>query len=68
VRIVEALPTTETNKIVKRELVQQRWHVDDPIWWQPGKELTYVPFTPADADALRDQFAAAGRAHVLEAT
>jgi fatty-acyl-CoA synthase len=68
VRIVESLPTTETNKIVKRELVLQRWHVNAPIWWRPGKELTYVPFTPADADALRDQFAAAGRAHVLEAT
>jgi fatty-acyl-CoA synthase len=68
VRIVDALPTTETNKIVKRELVRERWHVDDPIWWRPGRDLTYVPFTPGDADALRKQFAAAGRAHVLEAT
>jgi fatty-acyl-CoA synthase len=68
VRIVDTLPTTETNKIVKRELVRERWHVDDPIWWRPGRDLAYVPFTPADADVLREQFAAAGRAHVLEAT
>jgi fatty-acyl-CoA synthase len=67
VRIVDALPTTETNKIVKRELVRERWHVDDPIWWRPGRNLAYVPFTPADARALGEQFAAAGRAHVLEA-
>ncbi len=28
--------------------------------------LAYVPFTAADADALREQFAAAGRANVLD--
>ena len=66
VRIVESLPVTETNKILKRELVRERWSVDDPIWWRPGRELAYVPFTPRDADALREQFAAAGRAHVLD--
>jgi fatty-acyl-CoA synthase len=68
VRIVDALPITETNKIVKRGLVRERWHVDDALWWRPGRNLAYVPFTPADADALREQFAAVGRAHVLEAT
>jgi fatty-acyl-CoA synthase len=66
VRIVDTLPVTETNKILKRELVRERWQVDDPIWWRPGRELAYVPFTPADAAALRDRFAAAGRAHVLD--
>jgi fatty-acyl-CoA synthase len=68
VRIVERLPVTETNKILKRQLVHERWSVDDPIWWRRGRELAYVPFTPADAEALREQFAAAGRSHVLEAT
>jgi fatty-acyl-CoA synthase len=66
VRIVERLPVTETNKILKRELVRERWHVGDPIWWRPGRELAYVPFTPDDAAALQEQFAAAGRAHVLD--
>jgi len=66
VRIVEHLPVTETNKVLKRELVRERWDVEDPIWWRPARELTYVPFTAADAAALRDQFTAAGRAHVLD--
>jgi fatty-acyl-CoA synthase len=66
VRIVESLPMTETNKILKRDLVRQRWQVDDPMWWRPDRALAYVPFTPADADALRERFAAAGRAHVLD--
>ncbi|MEX1008304.1 MAG: AMP-binding protein [Acidimicrobiia bacterium] len=68
VRIVGRLPVTETNKILKRQLVHERWSVGDPIWWRPGRELAYVPFTPDDASALREQFAAAGRSHVLEAT
>jgi fatty-acyl-CoA synthase len=66
VRIVDRLPVTETNKVLKRELVRERWDVKDPIWWRAGRELAYVPFTAADAAALRDQFAAAGRAHVLD--
>ncbi len=65
-RIVEQLPVTETNKVLKRQLVRERWDVDDPMWWRPTRDLTYVPFTPADADALREQFAAARRAHVLD--
>ena len=66
VRVVESLPMTETNKVVKRDLVRERWDVGDPVWWRPGRDLAYVRFTPADADALRAQFAAAGRAHVLD--
>jgi len=66
VRVIDRLPVTETNKVLKRELVRERWDVKDPIWWRPGRELAYVPFTAADAAALRDQFAATGRAHVLD--
>jgi acyl-CoA synthetase (AMP-forming)/AMP-acid ligase II len=66
VRLVQKLPVTETNKILKRELVGERWSVDDPIWWRRGRELAYVPFTSDDAAALRKQFADAGRAHVLD--
>ena len=66
VRIVESLPMTETNKILKRDLVRERWNVDDPIWWRPDRALAYVPFTSADADALREQFAVAGRTNVVD--
>ena len=44
-RIVETFPMTETNKVLKRELVRQRFDTTDPIWWRPGREVAYVPFT-----------------------
>jgi fatty-acyl-CoA synthase len=71
VRIVDEYPMTQTNKVLKRELVRERWHTvespdGDPMWWRPGKDLHYVPFTAADAAALRERFAAHGRAHLLD--
>ncbi len=44
VRIVREFPMTQTNKILKRELVSQQWNTTDPIWWRPNRELVYVPF------------------------
>ena len=46
VRIVEALPTTQTNKVLKRQLQQEAADVDDPVWQRPGRDLTYEPLTP----------------------
>jgi fatty-acyl-CoA synthase len=46
VRVVEAFPMTETNKVLKRELVRERFATDDELWWRPGRDLTYVPFDP----------------------
>ena len=43
VRIVEALPTTQTNKVLKRQLQQEAADVDDPVWHRPGKPLAYEP-------------------------
>jgi fatty-acyl-CoA synthase len=43
VRIVDALPTTQTNKVLKRQLQQEAADVDDPVWHRPGKPLTYEP-------------------------
>jgi fatty-acyl-CoA synthase len=68
VRVGAALPVTESNKVKKRDLRRERWECDDPVWWRPEKDGPYVPFTPADAAALRDRFAARGRLHVLEAS
>lgn len=44
VRIVEALPTTQTNKVLRRQLQQEATDVDDPVWHRPGRNLTYAPF------------------------
>ncbi|MBL8774749.1 MAG: AMP-binding protein [Acidimicrobiales bacterium] len=43
VRIVDALPTTQTNKVLKRQLQQEAADVADPVWHRPGKPLTYEP-------------------------
>lgn len=67
VRVTEELPITQTNKVLKRVLVRQRWDSGDAQWWRPGRSLAYEPFTAADADALRAHFAERGRSHVLDA-
>jgi len=56
---------TQTNKILKRELVKEQWRVNDELWFRPGKELAYRRFTVADADALREAVLRAGRGHLI---
>ena len=41
VRVVQQFPMTQTNKILKRELVLQACETDDPVWCRPGRELVY---------------------------
>jgi fatty-acyl-CoA synthase len=70
VEVVDELPLTQTNKVVKRELVRKRWHSVDErddarVWFRPGKEIVFVPFTRDDAARLRERFEANGRGSVL---
>ncbi|MEI7618492.1 MAG: AMP-binding protein [Actinomycetota bacterium] len=65
VRIVTDFPMTQTNKILKRELVKEQWRVNDELWFRPGKELSYRSFTAADADALSASLHRAGRGHLI---
>lgn len=67
VRIADPLPVTETSKVLKRVLRRERWECAEPVWWQPEKGAAYRRLEPADADELRKQFAARGRAAALEA-
>jgi len=67
VRVADALPVTETSKVLKRVLRRERWECADPVWWQPEKGMGYQRLGPADIDGLRDQFAARGRAAALDA-
>jgi len=46
VRIVEQFPMTQTNKILKRELVAQSWNTSDRVWIRPGRDLRYELLTP----------------------
>jgi fatty-acyl-CoA synthase len=65
VRVARELPLGATNKIQKRQLRAEGWQVADPVWWRPEKTGPYRRLEPADLAALRAQFEAAGRAHVL---
>ncbi|MFF5257315.1 AMP-binding protein [Actinomadura viridis] len=67
VRVVAATPLTATGKVDKRPLRRARWEpgAAGPVWWRPGRALAYEPLTTGAADALREEFRAHGRAHVL---
>jgi fatty-acyl-CoA synthase len=66
VRVVESLPVTETQKILKRQLRNERWDVADPVWWrhEPGQLL--MSMGAGDRDELRARFHARGRLDQLE--
>lgn len=60
VRIVDRLPTTGTNKIDKKPLRADRWHVGE-VWWRPGREPTWQRMGDDERAALREEFVAHGR-------
>jgi fatty-acyl-CoA synthase len=65
VRVTAELPLTQTNKVLKRILVEQRWRTGDPLWWRPGRETAYRPMVPADADTVEGLLVQQGRAALL---
>jgi fatty-acyl-CoA synthase len=71
VRVATELPTTASNKIVKRVLAAEGWHTSDPIWYlpsrhRPGRDPNYRLMTPTDVAALHTAFEHSGRLHLLE--
>jgi acyl-CoA synthetase (AMP-forming)/AMP-acid ligase II len=66
VRVVEHMPLTANNKVNKQPLRAARWETEDAVWVRDSADGAYRPLTDADVAALRDQFAAHGRAQVLE--
>lgn len=70
VEVVDELPLTQTNKVIKRDLVKRRWHsVEDSdearVWRRADKSMVFAPFTCNDARELRERFEAVGRGSVL---
>jgi fatty-acyl-CoA synthase len=65
VRVTEHLPLTGTNKVDKKPLRADRWETSDPVWWRPPRDDTYRLLTDAEVDALRAEFVANRRDHVL---
>jgi fatty-acyl-CoA synthase len=52
VRVMDAIPTTRTHKIVKAGLRREGWSTDDPLWWRPWRERDYRRLTVSDREAL----------------
>jgi fatty-acyl-CoA synthase len=67
VRIATTLPSTQTNKVLKRLLAREGWECADPVWLRQGRTLRYRPLTAGDREELRRTFAQRGREHLLPA-
>jgi fatty-acyl-CoA synthase len=66
VRVTEALPVTETQKVLKRALRRERWEVPDSVSWRPHKGAALQAMTAADRAELHARFEARGRLDQLE--
>jgi fatty-acyl-CoA synthase len=63
-RVSAELPVTGSNKVLKRELQQQRWNTEDAVYRWPGRAGTapeYRLMDDADKRALDAEFAIHGR-------
>ena len=65
VRVSSGLPSTATQKVLKRVLRREHWECDDAVWWRAGRDAAFRLLSATDASSLREQFAARGRAHLL---
>lgn len=64
VRVATELPSTETNKILKRVLRDERWECTDPVWVREGE--SYRKLTDQDVKSIRSAFEARGRIGELD--
>jgi fatty-acyl-CoA synthase len=65
VRVSHGLPSTATQKVLKRVLQNERWECTDEVWWRSGREMTFRKLEPEDQTALRELFAQRGREHLI---
>ncbi|MDQ1468164.1 MAG: steroid-22-oyl-CoA synthetase [Actinomycetota bacterium] len=65
VRVTHELPSTATQKVLKRVLRHQRWECDDPVWWRPDRGPDYRRLTPEDVATLRARFVERDREHLI---
>jgi fatty-acyl-CoA synthase len=54
VRMSDALPTTATNKVLKRSLRAERWNCAEPVLWQPERGAPYRLLDSEDAARLEE--------------
>jgi fatty-acyl-CoA synthase len=65
VRLATTIPTSPTNKVLTRTLVQQKYRPDllggDAVWFRGRGDNAYRPFGADEAEALHQQMTQAGR-------
>lgn len=65
-RVSKNLPVTGSNKVLKRELQQERWHTDEVVYrWAGRGEPVYRAMGDDDKESLDDEFAQYGRQRFL---
>ncbi|MCJ0872180.1 AMP-binding protein [Streptomyces sp. AP-93] len=65
VRIVDAMPTTATNKVHRVSLRGAAFRTTDPVWWRPPGEDAYRRLEAEDLAGLLAAYEAQGRADLL---
>ncbi|MGW2665186.1 AMP-binding protein [Nocardia tengchongensis] len=65
-RVSGSLPVTGSNKVLKRELQEQRWHTDELLYrWFGRGEPEYEPLTDSGKLELEAEFVSFGRANLF---
>jgi fatty-acyl-CoA synthase len=67
VRVMDAIPVTETQKPLKRQLRRERWEAPEPVYWRPTKGDPLRDLSEGDRDELLRRFEERGRVGVLDA-
>jgi fatty-acyl-CoA synthase len=65
VRVSAQLPSTATQKVLKRVLRHEHWECRDAVWWRPGRDPSVRLLTADDVAALRASLVARGRDHLV---
>jgi fatty-acyl-CoA synthase len=65
VRIADALPSTATQKVLKRVLRHEHWECDDEVWWRADRAVQFERLGPDAVAALRSRFVERGREHLI---
>ncbi len=66
VRVVEHMPLTGSNKVVKTGMRAEAWVTDDQVFWRAGRgDTSYQVMTDADRAALHADFENHGRAALV---
>jgi fatty-acyl-CoA synthase len=65
VRVSTGLPSTQTQKVLKRVLRREHWECHDVVWWRPERNGDLRVLTDEDTHDLRATFASRSREHLL---